>query len=77
MFQQLQISKVSGANVIKLYTAVSYNFLNKLEHLAMASFPANICRTFLMLHSGVSSDLTRKDWKGLPGTNALTSYENL
>ncbi len=76
-----------GANVIKLFTAVSYEFSYKLEPLSQPSLmfagTATAGAYSLKHFSGaplkgrllaLPSNI-RLSWKGLPGKNALAYYE--
>ncbi len=79
-----------GANVLKLFTAVSHN---KREHLFLASLsnlvqclwvrPGAYPRVehlkgacYLGWHLALPANI-RPGWKGLPGTNALAYYEKV
>jgi hypothetical protein len=59
------INDRSGANVIKLFTTVSYAFHNKQEHLFTGKARAYPTPTNIRL-----------GWKGLAGTKTLAYYEN-
>ncbi len=75
-------------NNIKLFTAVSYNFRDKLERLSLAGL-SSLVLLFVgeagahtsvaqVLHSRVSSGLTESiglGSKGLPGINTLAYYD--
>jgi hypothetical protein len=78
------------ANVIKLFTVVSYNFYSKLEQLPLAILsslvyclqvrPGAYPRVENQKGASLGQALAltaniRLSWKGLEGTNALAYYE--
>jgi hypothetical protein len=72
-----RIELKSGANVTKLFTVVSYEFLK----YARAFVPGKLFQPNLMFAGKVrrlplSGAPFRLGWKSLPGTTALASYEN-
>ncbi len=75
----------TGANVLKLFTAVVTNFRNKLERFSLASFFSLVqCLCIRSYLKGASLGQApalraniRQGWKGLPGTNTLAYYDNL
>jgi len=76
------ITLATGPNVINLFTSVSYNFLNKLECLSMASLSSLVyclwvrSGAYLIQAAGrLRPYLLRLGWKGLSGTNTLAYLE--
>ncbi len=75
----LLVTLYLGANVIKLFTAVIYEFRNKLERfrnklerLCLASLSS--LAECLRVRPGAYPRI--EHLKGLPGANALAYYEN-